>query len=122
MKTAILIAMIVLADSAGDVFLTRGMKQVGEISTLNPRALLSIGGRVIGNKSFLSGIFFITITFVFFLIVLSWADLSLVFPAKSLIYVLSTLGAKFFLKETVTFQRWAGILLVCLGVALVSLS
>ncbi len=121
MKTAILIAMVVLADSAGDVFLTKGMKQVGEISTLNPRALLAIGGRVITNKNFLSGIFFITITFVSFLIVLSWADLSLVFPAKSLVYVLSTLGAKFFLKETVTFQRWMGIVLVCLGVALVSL-
>ncbi len=121
MKTAILIAMIVLADSAGDVFLTRGMKQVGEISTLNPRALLAIGGRVIRNKSFLSGIFFIAITFFSFLVVLSWADLSLVFPAKSLVYVLSTLGAKFFLEETVTFQRWLGIALVCLGVGFTSL-
>ena len=121
MKTAILIAMIVLADSAGDVFLTKGMKQVGEISALNPRALLTIGGRVISNRNFLSGIFFIAITFVSFLIVLSWADLSLVFPAKSLVYVLSTLGAKFFLDETVTFQRWTGIVLVCLGVALTSL-
>ena len=122
MKTAILIAMIVLADSAGDVFLTKGMKQVGEISALNPRALLTIGGRVISNRNFLSGIFFMAITFVSFLIVLSWADLSLVFPAKSLVYVLSTLGAKFFLDETVTFQRWTGIVLVCLGVALTSLS
>ncbi|MGB7572383.1 MAG: EamA family transporter [Thermodesulfobacteriota bacterium] len=121
MKTAILIAMIVLADSAGDVFLTKGMKQVGEISALNPRALLTIGGRVISNRNFLSGIFFMAITFVSFLIVLSWADLSLVFPAKSLVYVLSTLGAKFFLDETVTFQRWTGIVLVCLGVALTSL-
>ena len=122
MKTAILIAIIVLADSAGDVLLTRGMKQVGEISTINPRTLFSIGGKVIMNKSFLSGIFFFTITFVSFLIVLSWADLSLVFPAKSLVYVLSTLGARFILKETVSLQRWAGILLVCLGVALTSLS
>lgn len=121
MKTAILIAVIVLADSAGDVFLTKGMKQVGEISALNPKALLAIGGRVISNKSFLSGIFFVAITFVSFLIVLSWADLSLVFPAKSLVYVFSTLGAKLFLDETVTFQRWTGIVLVCLGVALTSL-
>ena len=121
MKTAILIAMIVLADSAGDVLLTRGMKQVGEISTLNPRALLGIGGKVITNRNFLSGIFFITITFLSFMIVLSWADLSLVFPAKSLVYVLSTFGAKFVLGEMVTSQRWMGILLVCLGVALTSL-
>jgi transporter family protein len=122
MKTAILIAMIVLADSAGDVFLTRGMKQAGEISALSPKALLTVGARVISNKSFLSGIFFIAVTFVSFLIVLSWADLSLVFPAKSLVYVFSTLGAKFFLDETVTIQRWAGIVFVCLGVALTSLS
>ena len=121
MKTVVLIAMMVLADSAGDVFLTRGMKQVGEISTINPLLILAIGRKVISNKSFLSGIFFITITFVAFLIVLSWADLSLVFPSKSLVYVLSTLGAKFFLNETVTVQRWMGILLVCFGVALTSL-
>ncbi len=121
MKTAILIAIIVLTEAAGDVFLTKGMKQVGEISTINPRTLFSIGGRVVTNKSFLLGIFFFTITFVSFLIVLSWADLSLVFPAKSLVYVLGALGAKFVLGETVTSQRWMGILLVCFGVALTSL-
>ena len=82
MKTAVLIAIIVLADSTGDVFLTMGMKQVGEISTLHPRALLVIGRKVITNRSFLSGIFFMAVTFFSFLIVLSWADLSLVFPGQ----------------------------------------
>jgi drug/metabolite transporter (DMT)-like permease len=121
MKTAVLIAMIVLADSAGDVLLTMGMKQVGEISTIHPRALLNIGRKVITNRNFLFGLFFLAVTFFSFLIVLSWADLSLVFPAKSLVYVASTLGAKFILGETVSFQRWAGISLVCLGVFLISL-
>jgi len=121
MKTAALIAVIVLADSAGDVFLTKGMKQVGEISTIRPGALFDVGRRAIGNKSFLSGILFMAVTFFSFLIVLSWADLSLVFPAKSLVYVTGTLGAKFILGETVTAERWGGILLVCLGVALTSM-
>ncbi len=121
MKTAVLIAMIVLADSAGDVLLTKGMKQVGEISTTNPRALLKIGRKVITNRNFLFALFFLALTFLSFLIVLSWADLSLVFPAKSLVYVASTLGAKCILRETVSFQRWAGIFLVCVGVFLVSL-
>ena len=120
MKTVILIAVIVLADSAGDVLLTRGMKQVGEISTLRWRELLAIARKVLSNRSFLSAIFFISVTFVSFLTVLSWADLSLVFPATSLIYVVSTLGARFILGETVTLERWAGILLVCFGVALTS--
>ncbi|HMK75005.1 MAG TPA: EamA family transporter [Thermodesulfobacteriota bacterium] len=121
MKTAVLIAMIVLADSSGDVLLTRGMKQVGEISTIHPRTLLNIARKVITNRNFLFGLFFLAVTFFSFLIVLSWADLSLVFPAKSLVYVASTLGAKFILGETVSLQRWAGISLVCFGVFLISL-
>lgn len=121
MKTAVLITIIVLADSAGDVLLTMGMKQVGEISTINPRALLTIGRKVITNRNFLFGLCLVAVTFFSFLIVLSWADLSLVFPAKSSVYVASTLGAKFILGETVTFQRWVGISLVCLGVSLTSL-
>jgi len=121
MKTAILIAVIVLADATGDVLLTRGMKQVGEVSTIRPRVLLSIARKVLTNRSFISGILFFAVTFFSFLSVLSWADLSLVFPATSLVYVVSTLGAKFILKETVSLQRWMGIFLVCLGVALTSL-
>src|SRR5207245_10841011 len=46
-KTALLIAIIVLADSAGDVLLTKGMRQVGEVSTFAPRALLAFARRVI---------------------------------------------------------------------------
>ena len=121
MKTVIVIAIIVLADAAGDVLITKGMKQVGEVSAFNLRVLLSMARRVIQNRSFLSGILFMAVTFFSFLTVLSWADLSFVFPATSLVYVVGTLGAKFILRETVTLQRWAGILLVSLGVALTSL-
>jgi transporter family protein len=120
MKTAIMIAIIVLADSTGDVLLKKGMMQVGEVSTIRLRGLSVIARKVLRNKNFLSAIFFITLTFLSFLLVLSWADLSFVFPATSLIYVVGTLGAQFILKETVTLQRWAGTLLVCLGVALTS--
>ncbi len=121
MKTAIMVATIVLANSAGDVFITKGMKEVGEISTIRPRELLSIALRVLSNRSFLAGFFLTALSFFSFLTVLSWADLSLVFPAISLVYVATTLGARFILGETVTLQRWTGVLLVCLGVALTSL-
>ena len=121
MKTALLIALMVLSDSSGDVFLTRGMKQVGEVSAFRLKSLLAVGRRVLTNPSFLTGIFFVAVAYFSFLIVLSWADLSLVFPAKSMVYLTSTLGAKWFLREKISFQRWGGIFLVCLGVALISL-
>ncbi len=121
MKTAIMIAIIVLADSAGDVLLTKGMRQVGEVSTFAPRALLAIARRAIRNHHFLASIVFMVTHFVGFLAVLSWADLSVVFPATTLVYVIGTLAAKFILQETISTHRWAGTMLVCLGVGLVSL-
>ncbi len=121
MKTAIMIAIIVLADSAHDVLLTKGMKQVGEVSTIKPRELFLFARKVISNKYFLAGFFCTVVYFFSFVAVLSWADLSFVFPATSLVYVTGTLGARFFLSENVSLQRWAGIALVCFGVALTSL-
>src|SRR5437899_5547727 len=93
-KTAILIAIIVLADSAGDVLLTKGMRQVGEVSTFAPRALLAIARRAIRNHHFLASIVFMVMHFIGFLAVLSWADLSVVFAASSSVYVLGALTAK----------------------------
>jgi drug/metabolite transporter (DMT)-like permease len=120
-KTALLIAIIVLADSAGDVLLTKGMRQVGEVSTFAPRALLAISRRAIRNHHVLASLVFMVTHFVGFLAVLSWADLSVVFPATTLVYVLGTLTAKFILQERISLHRWAGTMLVCLGVGLVSL-
>jgi len=50
---------------------------------------------------------------------LSLANVSFVFPATALSYAVGTLGGKLFLGERVTPQRWVGVALVCVGVALV---
>ncbi|HEX8947632.1 MAG TPA: EamA family transporter [Dissulfurispiraceae bacterium] len=121
MRTAIIIAVIVLADSAHDIFLTRGIKQVGEVSTIRPKGLLRIAHKVLNNRNFLTGFFFTVIYFFGFLTALSRADLSFVFPATSLVYVTSTLGARFILRERITPRRWAGVVFICIGVALTAL-
>ena len=121
MMTALMIALVVLGGSVGDVFITKGMKQVGEIATLNLGELLRIAGRTLTNRWFLIGLFFMAVSFFSFLAVLSWADLSLVLPATSISFVITTVGAKLYLKETISPARWAGIVLVCVGVALISL-
>jgi drug/metabolite transporter (DMT)-like permease len=53
------------------------------------------------------------------LAVLSMENVSLVVPATALSYAAGALGGKFFLGEQVTRKRWTGVLLVCIGVALV---
>ena len=121
MKTATLIAIIVMATSLGDVLIASGLRRVGEITSWKPRDLISFGQKLLSSTPFLGGISFMAVSFVAFMIVLSWADLSLVVPATSISYVMTTFGAKFYLKEKISRLRWAGTLLVCLGVGLISL-
>lgn len=121
MITALLIALVVLGGSAGDLFITKGMKQLGEISTLNFRELLRTARRAITNRHFLVGVLFMALSYFSFLGALRLAELSLVLPATSISFVITTIGARLFLKETITPSRWAGILLVCIGVALISI-
>jgi len=120
MKIWIAIIVLVLVDSLGTLLIARGMKQVGEISTLQPRKLLGIARRLVKNHLLWIGFLFQASTFFLFLTLLSWANLSLVIPMASLGYVVNILGAQFFLKEKVTKERWLGTLLICAGVALVS--
>ena len=121
MITALLIGLVVLGGSAGDVLITKGMKELGEISTLNARRLIRIFGRAITNRHVLLGLFFMAVSYFSFLGALRLADLSLVLPATSISFVITTIAARLFLKETISAIRWAGILLVCIGVALISI-
>ena len=121
MITALLIALVVLGGSAGDLFITKGMKQLGEISTLNAKQLFIIFGRALMNRYFLVGVSFMAVSYFSFLGALRLADLSLVLPATSISFVITTVGARVFLKEVISPMRWTGILLVCIGVALISI-
>ena len=121
MRTAIMIALVVLAGSTGDVFITKGMRQVGEISTNRLAELVGMVKRIAVSGYFQLGILCMAVSFFAFLAVLSWADLSFVVPATSLSFVITTGAARLFLKEHVSALRWTGTLLVCLGVALISL-
>jgi drug/metabolite transporter (DMT)-like permease len=120
MKTALMIAIIVLSTSGGDVLIARGIRQIGEISTMSLIEWFQIARRIFRNSSFLAGLLLMAVSFFAFMAVLSWADLSLVVPATSVSYAISTVGAKLILRERVNRLRWLGTLLVGLGVALVS--
>ena len=121
MTTAMLIAAVVLADSAGDILLTKGMRQVGAVNGHTVREILNVLGSAVRNRPFIASLLCMAVHLVGFLILLSWADLSFVFPATALVYVISTLAAKFLLGEQINPYRWAGTVLVCIGVALVAL-
>ena len=68
------------------------------------------------------GIALQALAFFALLALLSWADLSFVVPATALSYVVGATGSVLFLRERVNRTRWAGVLLVCLGVAVMCAS
>ncbi len=121
MKTAMMLAIIILSGALGDVYIAQGMKQVGEIRTMHLCELILLGEKIVSNVAFLLGLLYMIVGFLAFLVVLSWADLSFISPATSLSFVLATLGAKWILKEHINRLRWFGTVLVGLGVALISL-
>ena len=53
------------------------------------------------------------------LTMLSMENVSFVVPVTALSYAAGAYGGRLFLGERVTCLRWAGVLLVCIGVALV---
>ena len=59
------------------------------------------------------------VAFFSLLLLLSWKNVSFVVPVTALSYAVGALGAKFLLGEQVNRVRWVGVVLVCLGVALV---
>ena len=117
------VASIVLASTAGDVLLSRGMKQVGDVALLRRQAgLATVVGRVLRNPNFVVGVSAMAVAFYAMLFGLSWADVSLVIPAStSLTFVTNAIAAKFFLHERVDQRRWMAALLVAGGVVLLAL-
>jgi drug/metabolite transporter (DMT)-like permease len=114
---------IVLSSSAGDVLLSRAMKQIGDLGELRrKRGLGFVISRILRNRYFLLGVVCMAISFYSLLFGLSWNDVSLIGPAAaSLTFVANAFAAKIFLHERVDHRRWAAALFVAAGVVLMAL-
>ncbi len=119
-KTYALLASMVFFSSLGNVLLSRGMKQIGEIRDFSPAALATTFVKVFTNGSIWLGILSLLVFFVSYLLLLSWADLSYVQPASAIGYAVVAVLGYFVLGEFVSMTRWTGVLFICAGVALVS--
>jgi len=111
---------VVLSSSAGDVLLSRAMKQIGDLGELRRlRGLKVVMLLVVRNRYFLLGVICMAVSFYSLLFGLSWNDVSLIGPAAaSLTFVANAFAAKIFLHEHVDRRRWAAALLVAAGVVL----
>ncbi|AEB09416.1 EamA family transporter [Desulfobacca acetoxidans] len=118
--SALLVAVILV--SIGDVMLAQGMKKIGAISSYTPVALFRVGVQIFSSLTIITGICCLAGFFFLWLAILSWSELSFVLPLTAMSYVVTALLAIVFLGETISPLRWAGTILICIGVALVTKS
>lgn len=113
---------IVLSSSAGDVLLSRGMKQIGDLGKVRRQhGFHFVMMKILRNRYFLMGVVCMAISFYSLLFGLSWNEVSLIGPAAaSLTFVANAFAAKIFLHERVDGRRWAAALFVAAGVVLMA--
>lgn len=113
--------LIVVAGTAGELCVSRAMKQIGEVHDFRPKAIVKVIGRALHVKWMWLGVGMMTLAFFSLLAVLSIEKVSFVVPVTALSYVAGALGGRFFLGERISLNRWTGIILVVIGVTLVFL-
>jgi drug/metabolite transporter (DMT)-like permease len=120
-RETIFYLLIVVAGTSGELCVTRAMKTIGEVTDFRPMALIRVVFRAMKVGWMWLGLGQMALAFFALLGMLSLENVSLVIPVTALSYAFGALGGRFFLGERVTRQRWAGVLLVCIGVTLVFL-
>jgi uncharacterized membrane protein len=112
-KTWICATIVVFSNVFGNFFLKKGMP--AELPT--PWSYIT----VLFQPWVTLGVVLLILWLMSRMALLSWADLSYVLPVTAIGYVLVAVMGHAFLAEQIPLKRWAGIVLIVAGVALVSL-
>jgi drug/metabolite transporter (DMT)-like permease len=123
MAKLFLILLIGLAfESAGVVLLKKGITQVEGANTVSLGEIARVVKAGLTNSQILLGVAFEALFFICLLILMSRSDISFLWPLTGLSFVFATFAALLFLHEHVSAVRWAGVVLIMMGAALVSYS
>jgi len=121
-RVFLLLVFFVFCNTGGELAMSYGVKQMGEPESFRPMALLRFVWKAAQNSWLWLALPLLAASFYSLLILFSWAPVSVVIPASASNYILGTFGAKYLLQEDVSFKRWMGVVMVCVGVTLVLLT
>jgi multidrug transporter EmrE-like cation transporter len=120
MNYAIIVASVLL-NALAQLFLKRGMIAIGEVSLALP-SLLSLVVKAATNIPVLCGMASYAVSILLWMVVLSRVNVSLAYPFSGIGYVFTTVFAYFIFHEPLTAQKIAGILVICVGIAILGTS
>lgn len=105
---------------AGQILLKIGINRIEIVDFSGLEALKQLFFGVIKSPLVISGLFLYVISAAIWLIVLSAVDLSFAYPFIGFTYVMVLVLSKLILKEDVNPIRWAGALIITIGVIVIS--
>src|ERR1700691_262847 len=111
-----ILGLVALCAPLGDTCLSRGMTNLPPITLVHPITLIA----AVFTPWVAVGILLLIGFFASYLTALSWADLTFVLPATAFGNVIVAFLARFWLQEPISLQRWAGIVLITVGVGFVA--
>lgn len=111
-----ILGLVAVCAPLGDTCLSRGMTRLAPITLAHPVTLIA----AVFTPWIAVGIALLIGFFASYLTALSWADLTYVLPATAFGNVIVALLSRFWLQEPISLERWAGILLITLGVGFVA--
>jgi drug/metabolite transporter (DMT)-like permease len=118
---SILIAGLIF-ESAGVVSLKIGITQISDMKSVSVSELVKVVKAGVTNVNVLFGVFCEAVFFASLLILMAKSDISFLWPLTALSFVFATFAAMWFLHERVSSVRWAGVVFIMIGAALISYS
>lgn len=121
MMIFILIISGVLMNTAAQLLLKAGMRQIGHFDFI-PANVLPISLKVLSNAPIITGLGLYVSSVILWMMVLSRVQVSFAYPMLSIGYVVNALAAHYLFGEPITSLRVAGIFTIIAGVYLVAQS
>jgi drug/metabolite transporter (DMT)-like permease len=121
-KLLIILLIGLVFESAGIVLLKKGITKIGAVQTVTPAEVGRVLKEGVTSPQILLGVFFEAVFFGCLLVLMSKGEISFLWPLTALSFVFATFAAMAFLHEHVSPLRWAGVVLIMLGAALITYS
>lgn len=118
LSSLLLLLISVLLSTAGTICFKKGVNRLPS-SPHSVAGYLAVVGSALRCKEVGIGVLLYVLEGIAWLAFLSYVDLSVAFPMRSLYYVAILLASKFILQEQVTRGRWVGAAFIVCGIVII---
>ena len=117
-----LLVISVLFNVTGNILIKKGVTAFGGVSGQKAKLVADLT-KAAFSPFVVGGLILYGLSFVIWLRVLSFNDLSRAYPIfASIVFLLTTIGSAIFLKESISVQRIIGIMIILSGIYIVARS